>query len=102
MIVDGRFPLDTNILVYAADKTGGDRHVMSEDLVNQASSVDCVVMVQALGEFIHSTTRKRGMLDAAKAIAYVNRWRGAFTIASANESSLADAMRAYKGHSVSF
>ena len=32
-VVKGRFSLDTNILVYAVDRDGGDRHWLSMELV---------------------------------------------------------------------
>ncbi len=101
MIVEGRFSIDTNILVYAADQTDEDRHEISEGLVNQSSSLDCVRTFQALGEFFHAATRKR-LLTEEKAAAFVNEWLGTFTFARVGKTLFPDAMRACGEHKVSF
>ena len=57
MTAKARFSLDTNILVYAVDRDGGERHCRSVELVGRAARRDCVMTLQALAEFFHATTR---------------------------------------------
>src|SRR5262245_16942577 len=50
---------DTNILVYAADRTAGDRHLACARLLTAATSVVAALNEQSVFEFLHVTTRKR-------------------------------------------
>jgi predicted nucleic acid-binding protein len=54
-----RFLLDANILVYAADGRAGPRHARALQIVVLAARRNCVLTLQALGEFFHATVRKR-------------------------------------------
>jgi predicted nucleic acid-binding protein len=54
-----RFSLDSNVLVYAADGRAGARHARALQIIVLAARQDCVLTLQALGEFFHATTRKR-------------------------------------------
>jgi predicted nucleic acid-binding protein len=54
-----RFSLDSNVLVYAADGGPGPRHARALHVLILAARRDCVLTLQALGEFFHTTTRKR-------------------------------------------
>jgi predicted nucleic acid-binding protein len=54
-----RFSLDSNVLVYAADGRAGSRHARALHVPILAARRDCVLTLQALGEFFHVTTRKR-------------------------------------------
>ena len=101
MTVEGRFSLDTNILVYAVDRDAGDRRELALEIVDQAARGDCVLTLQALAEFFHATTRKR-LLPAAQARALIGDWRSLFTIAVADANALSDAMDAVSEHRVSF
>lgn len=58
MPVDGRFTVDTNILVYAVDRSAGPRHRMARALMRRAGPADCVLILQALAEFSRVVTRK--------------------------------------------
>ena len=66
MTVNVRFTLDTNILFYAADTDAGIKHARAVTLIGQAAKANCVLTVQALGEFYHSVTRKR-VAESARA-----------------------------------
>ena len=57
MTVEGRFSLDTNILVYAVDRDAGERHDRSRTLLGRAARRDGVLTVQALAEFFHARTQ---------------------------------------------
>ncbi|MBI3929923.1 MAG: PIN domain-containing protein [Armatimonadetes bacterium] len=51
--------VDTNILVYAYDNTGGPRHVQARDLITRLwKSGDGALSVQVLKEFYAVVTRK--------------------------------------------
>ena len=43
--------LDANVLVYAADRTAGERHERTLHILDRAARRDCVLTLQALGEF---------------------------------------------------
>lgn len=101
MTVRGRFSLDTNILVYAVDRDAGDRHEQSRTLLGRSARSDCILTVQALGEFFHATTRKN-LLDPARAGALVRNWLDVFRVAAADGADLVDAMDAVADHRMSF
>ena len=101
MSVKGRFSLDTNILVCAVDRDAGDRHDQSKGLVGQAAKRDCILTVQALAEFYHATTRKR-LLEPSHAKRFVQGWKNVFSIVSADDTTLANAMEAVEEHRLSF
>jgi predicted nucleic acid-binding protein len=54
-----RFSLDANVLVYAADGRAGHRHARALHILVSAARRDCVLTLQALGEFFHAATRKQ-------------------------------------------
>lgn len=101
MTARAHFSLDTNILVYAVDRDGGERHRRSVELVGRAARRDCVLTLQALAEFFHATTRK-GLLTPSHAGDFVRDWLEVFEVAAANESALVDAMNAVDEHRLSF
>ena len=49
-----RFSLDTNILVYAVDRDAGARHEAARSIMLRAAQADCLLTLQALGEFFLS------------------------------------------------
>ena len=100
MIVRNRFSLDTNILVYAVDRDWGDRHEQSRKLLASAAMCDCVLTVQALAEFFHTTTRKN-LLEPSLANTFVRDWLDVFHIASADAATLVNAMDAVEEHRLS-
>ncbi len=101
MTVKARFSLDTNILVYAVDRDAGERHEWSMELIGRAARHDCVLMVQALAEFFHATTRKH-LLAPSRARAFVCDWLDVFQLGSADDAALVDAMEAVEEHRLSF
>ena len=68
--------VDTNILVYAEDKTMGQKHVLARDLVVKLwNDADGVLSVQVLQELYVTLTRKVGKpLSADKALAIVKEY----------------------------
>jgi predicted nucleic acid-binding protein len=96
-----RFSIDTNVLVYAAVKESGPKHRTALDVLRRASSRDCVITLQALGEAFRILMVKY-KVTAAAASARVNEWRAAMPVVAADESCLIDAMDAVIGHHLSF
>lgn len=72
-MTDRRFTLDTNVLVYAIDSAEGEKHRRAKDIVDRAAQADCVLAIQALGEF-YVTSQRRRLLPAADAAAQVADW----------------------------
>jgi len=101
MGVNLRFTLDTNLLVYAANRDGGVRHRKAQALVRRAAHSDCILLLQALAEFFRVATAKCG-LAADTAAHIVNAWRDVFPVHSADETALVDAMDATIAHGLSF
>jgi predicted nucleic acid-binding protein len=54
-----RFSLDSNVLIYAADGRAGLRHARALHVLILAARRDCLLTLQALGEFFRVSTRKR-------------------------------------------
>jgi len=96
-----RFTLDTNVLVYAADKDAGDRHHVALDVVRRARGKDCIITLQALAELFRTLTGT-GKVAPAKAIEIVQAWRDAAPVFAADETCLVDAMDAVADHAWSF
>lgn len=96
-----RLTFDSNILIYAADREGGDRHELARMLVASAARADCVLSVQALAEFFAVATRKTGVSTTA-AIALVDGWQAMFKSISATPATLGAAMAAIRDHKLSF
>lgn len=96
-----RICFDTNILVYAADRQAGERHLAALRLIERATRCDCAVMLQTLGEFFAAVTRK-GRLDAAAAATILDGWRAVFPIYAAEETALDEAIVAVREHRFSF
>ena len=82
-----RFSLEANVLVYAADRTAGERHERALQLLDRAVRRDCVLTLQALAEFFHATTRKR-MVARAEAAAQLRDWTTEFPTVSADSGAL--------------
>ena len=96
-----RISLDTNLLVYAVDTSAKDKHVRAGKLVELALKADCVLTLQALGEFYFAVTRK-GKLPASEAKAQVEAWQDLFPVAAAKPSTLNRAIAASVSHQIGF
>lgn len=96
-----RLTFDSNVLLYAVDSLAGARHLAAADLLGRAVSVDCVLVLQSLGEFFSVATRRLG-LTPAKAGTAVERWRAVFPVHAASEDTLVRAIDLVKGHGLSF
>ncbi len=85
-----RYTLDTNILVYAMDRTAGHKHVRALAIVDRSIERHCVLTLQALAEFVHAVTRK-GLVPRRDAVAQARDWLTAFQVVAADTEALEDA-----------
>lgn len=101
MIVPNRFTLDTNILIYAVDSAGGEKHKAANRLIQRAAGKDCTLTVQALGEFFHAATRK-GKASVKQAQAFTQVWQRVFTVTASGQATLNEAVEFVRDHGISF
>ena len=87
-----RFSIDTNVLIYAADRAAGAKHDLAFELLVKAVTSDCVITLQALGEFYAAVTRKR-MLPARTAMDQIENWMVLFPTCTADGEALRAALR---------
>lgn len=93
---------DSNILVYAADLSGGERHDRAADLVERAMHLqNCTQTLQSFCEFFNVVTRKAAV-DRAAAAELIETWSAAMATESATFQDLREAMRAVSEHRLSF
>ena len=93
---------DTNILVYAADLAGGERHDHAADLVERAMRLqNCTQTLQSFCEFFNVVTRKAGV-DRAAAADLVETWSAAVATEGATLQDFREARRAVSEHGLSF
>jgi len=85
-----RFSLDANVLVYAADRDSA-LHRRAVDVLLRATSRDCVLTLQALGEFFHAATRK-GIISRPDAAAQVRDLLAIFPTVAADVEALRTAL----------
>jgi predicted nucleic acid-binding protein len=89
------FTLDSNILVYSADRAAGERHALAIDIVARSARAGGVLTLQSLSEFYVVSTRKR-LTERPRAAALVDSWLVAFPCvavsANAIRIALADAV----------
>ena len=93
---------DTNILVYAADITAGERHAGAADLIERAIRHGaCVQTLQSLAEFFNVVTRKAGVrFDAA--VAFVKGWQAVLPVEPSAPADLDQAILATREHRLAF
>ena len=96
-----RISLDTNVLVYAANRDAGDRHRAAVGLIERAIRADCILTLQTLAEFYTVVTRK-GHLDTAAALSLLIEWRAVFPVHAADEEVLDEAIDATREHGLAF
>lgn len=97
-----RISLDANILFYTVDVDAGARQKTAREVIRRAaSSYDCILTLQTLGEFFAATTRK-GKLTAAEAAIRLDDWQILFPVVAATPGNLRLAVRAVEQHNLSF
>lgn len=96
-----RLTLDSNILIYAQDKSAGSRHLQAVALVGRATVADCILTLQSLAETFRVSVAKLGM-SAAEAKVALAIWRRAIPIRPATLEALDAAIAAVDQHRLSF
>jgi predicted nucleic acid-binding protein len=101
MNASGRFTFDTNILFYASDSTAGEKHRQALLLTEAAIAHDCVLTLQSLGELSNAVLKRRPA-SAENAQRIVRAYRESFSVVSATEADLDDALLAHRQHNIPF
>lgn len=93
---------DTNILVYAADNTAGDRHATAADLIERSIRHGVGVQtLQSLAEFFNVVTRKASIAPDVAA-SFIKGWQAVLPIEASTPDDLDRAMQAARDHSLAF
>ena len=98
---DERYSLDTNILIYAVDRSEGAKHDLAVEIVDLSVERDCVLTVQALAEFTAAASR-RGVVPKSEAAAQVRDWLQLFPAAAADAVALERALDAVEAGQFAF
>lgn len=85
-----RFTVDTNVLVYAVDRTDPVRHPLALEIMLGAVDADFVLTVQAVGEFLNVARRKRPDLYS-EARSEAERWLTLYPMAPTSSHVLLEA-----------
>ena len=96
-----RFSLDANILFYAMDRADPAKHRRAADIVDRSADADCVMTLQTLGEFFHSSSRKRPKERTAMA-EQARDWLELFPIIASTPKLLPQALQLVEQGQVSF
>lgn len=98
---DKRVAFDTNILFYAIDNRDPAKHRAARGLLANADPFGSVILLQTLGELLHSVARKRPtLLVAARDIA--EQLTTAFPFVEATLVDFNAALAAQQTHGLSF
>jgi predicted nucleic acid-binding protein len=87
-----RICLDSNVLVYQSDFHTAAKQEQAEAIVTAASTSNCVLALQSMGEFYRAVTRKK-ILSPAEAAKQVNSYLTLFATFPASETAHRTAAR---------
>ena len=99
--MNGREFVDTNVLIYAFDRTAGAKRARAGALIERLwTELSGCLSLQVLQEFYVTATRKLGMpaSDAARQITHLGRW----TVHRPNLDDVLSAIRLHQAHKVAF
>jgi predicted nucleic acid-binding protein len=96
-----RFTLDSNVLIYAHDRSDARRHRRALDLVDRAAGADCILLLQCLAEYFKVAITNLGKAPS-EARAAQARWRRVFPVFHANPQTFDDAIDAVEAHRLGF
>ena len=82
-----RFTLDTNVLVYAVDRSAGPRQAMAAEVIERAAVRDCRLTLQAVSEF-HAAVTRKGIVPAREAAGLAADWMELFPCAPASPEAV--------------
>ena len=93
---------DSNVLVYAADEMGGERHARAAELVERAMRLqNCIQTLQSFCEFFNIVTKKAG-IEPRAAAEFVETWSAAMGLENVTLADLTMGMRGTREHGLSF
>ncbi|CAN5397917.1 PIN domain-containing protein [soil metagenome] len=96
-----KITLDTNILIYSIDSTESHRHKKALELMQRLLTEDCSLLLQALCEFFHATTRKKIVpIEVAKD--QIEDWQQLFPTLYAKPTTVNRALKAVTQHQLQF
>ncbi len=101
MNAKGRSTLDTNILFYASDNTVPHKRDRAQLLIRAVAAQDSILTLQSLAELFNAFGKRR-VLSHTAAEEIVLTYREIFTVVSAAETDLADAILAQQEHNLPF
>jgi predicted nucleic acid-binding protein len=101
MIVPKRFTFDTNILIYAVNTDAPEKHQIASSLLEAATQKDCLLTLQAIGEFFDATRRK-GLASMDEVITITRVWQQIFTVVPADQDTFNEAVEYVRDHNISF
>ena len=94
--------VDTNILVYAADRLAGEKHAVAKSLLTAAMSARHLMLpLQVLGEFAHVAVRKAKQTPASAAD-FVLAWSAVAHVEAYRLDDVRSALRARTEHDLPF
>jgi predicted nucleic acid-binding protein len=93
---------DSNVLIYAIDNRGGERHTIAATVLGHAiANGTALLPLQALGEFYHVTTRKF-RIDRGTARRFIDGWLRTVRVEPYGEADILAATDACAAHGLGF
>lgn len=93
---------DSNVLIYAIDNQGGERHAVATNVLGHAiANGTALLPLQALGEFYHVTTRKF-RIEPVTARRFIDGWLRTVRVEPYGETDVVAATDACAAHGLSF
>ncbi len=100
-IVTSSFTIDTNILIYAADRTSQPKQQIAGIILEKMIALRGVLPLQCLSEFYRATTRKK-LMSPEDAQNIVQHALYSLEIVPSRPEDLVTAMRIHQKHSLQF
>jgi predicted nucleic acid-binding protein len=94
------FALDSNVLVYAADKRAQAKHVAASNIVHAASGAQAALTEQSIMEFVNATTRKV-RLPFADVLPFVREFQRNFELLLPTRTIVDDVLALLSRHQLS-
>ena len=91
---------DTNVLVYAVDKSGGEKHALAIQLIEAGEQLDTGLTEQVLIEFLDVATNKARQ-PLRESMRLVRSWLAAFPLITPGASVVSDTLRLLSSHKLS-
>lgn len=101
MTATSDFTLDTNILIYAIDRTDPAKHSVAERLLDAVADNGGVLLLQSLSEFYRATTKKR-LIEHSLAESTVRAAMQFATVVPPDSADLLTAISLHQLHNLQF